>query len=140
MEWVTGVKLTTLPGEELRALAKIGQEVFLTQLLEIGFFHGDPHPGNLLKITEGSDHGKLALLDFGLVAEIPAKDRDVMVSATIHLANKDWDALISDFVALGFLPKNPDRGLIVPVMDRVLSPYLRGGGAKSFNFQALSQV
>ena len=38
-----------------------------------GFFHGDPHPGNLLKVTEGPDAGKLALLDFGLVAEIPAQ-------------------------------------------------------------------
>lgn len=55
-----------------------------------GFFHGDPHPGNLLLVTEGPDAGKLALLDFGLVAEIPEKDREAMVSATIHLANKDW--------------------------------------------------
>jgi aarF domain-containing kinase len=140
MEWVTGVKLTTLPGDELRLLSKVGQEAFLTQLLEIGFFHGDPHPGNLLKVTEGPNAGKLALLDFGLVAQIPSTDREYMVSAIIHLANKDWDALVDDLVALGFLPSNPDRGLIVPVMDRVLSPYLRGGGAKSFNFQALSQV
>lgn len=49
-------------------------------------------------------------------------------------------ALIDDFVALGFLPAGCDRGLIIPVMDRVLSPYLRGGGAAAFNFQALSQV
>jgi predicted unusual protein kinase regulating ubiquinone biosynthesis (AarF/ABC1/UbiB family) len=50
MEWVTGVKLTTLPGDEIRALVGVGQEAFLVQLLEIGFFHGDPHPGNLLKV------------------------------------------------------------------------------------------
>jgi hypothetical protein len=63
-----------------------------------------------------------------------------MVSATIHLANRDWNALIDDFIALDFLPPGADRGLIIPVMDRVLGPYLRGGGAKAFNFQALSQV
>ncbi|GLC69551.1 hypothetical protein PLESTF_000846400 [Pleodorina starrii] len=139
MEWVTGVKLTTLSPGEIRGLVKVGQEAFLTQLLEIGFFHGDPHPGNLLKVTEGPHAGKLALLDFGLVAEIPQKDRQAMVAATIHLANRDWSALIDDFVALGFLPPNPDRALIIPVMDRVLSPYLRGGGAAAFNFSALSQ-
>lgn len=138
MEWVTGVKLTTLTPEEVRALVKVGQEAFLTQLLDIGFFHGDPHPGNLLKITEGPNAGKLALLDFGLVAEIPPADREAMVSATIHLANRDWDSLIDDFAALGFLPPDCDRGLIIPVMERVLGPYLRGGGAKAFNFQALS--
>jgi aarF domain-containing kinase len=91
-------------------------------------------------VTQGPNKGKLALLDFGLVAEIPAPDREAMVSATIHLANKDWDALCDDFAALGFLPRDADRALIVPVMDRVLSPYLRGGGAKAFNFQSLSQV
>jgi predicted unusual protein kinase regulating ubiquinone biosynthesis (AarF/ABC1/UbiB family) len=50
MEWVTGVKLTTLPPEEVRDLVGVGQEAFLVQLLEVGFFHGDPHPGNLLKV------------------------------------------------------------------------------------------
>jgi hypothetical protein len=53
-----------------------------------------------------------------------------------HYVNpQDWNALISDFVALGFLPANCDRGVIIPVMERVLGPYLRGGGAKAFNFQ-----
>jgi len=139
MQWVTGVKLTTLEAPEVRQLVGVGQAAFLTQLLEVGFFHGDPHPGNLLKVTEGPDAGKLALLDFGLVAEIPSEDREAMVSATIHLANRDWDGLIDDFIALGFLPGGCDRGVIIPVMERVLSPYLRGGGAKAFNFQALSQ-
>jgi hypothetical protein len=41
----------------------------------------------LLQVTEGPDAGKLALLDFGLVAEIPAQDRAAMVSATIHLVS-----------------------------------------------------
>lgn len=50
MEWITGVKLTTLPPDEIRDLVGVGQEAFLVQLLEVGFFHGDPHPGNLLKV------------------------------------------------------------------------------------------
>ena len=88
-----------------------------------------------VQVTEGPNAGKLALLDFGLVAEVPAADREAMVSATIHLGNRDWAALIDDFIALGFLPPGSDRGRIIPVMDTVLSPYLRGGGAKAFNFQ-----
>lgn len=51
----------------------------------MGFFHGDPHPGNLLKITEGEDAGKLCLLDFGLVAQVPKQDREIIVSAVVHL-------------------------------------------------------
>ncbi|MEW5317369.1 MAG: hypothetical protein WDW38_008671 [Sanguina aurantia] len=109
MEWITGVKLTTLSKPEIRDLIKVGQEAFLTQLLQIGFIHGDPHPGNLLKVTEGPNAGKLALLDFGLVAEIPPPDRAAMISSVIHLANRD---------------SNCDRGKIIPVMERVLGPYL----------------
>lgn len=50
MEWVSGVKLTRLQPEQLRKLSDIGQAAFLTQLLDFGFFHGDPHPGNLLVV------------------------------------------------------------------------------------------
>ena len=52
MEWITGVKLTSLQPAEIRSLVGIGQESFLTQLLEIGYLHGDPHPGNLLKVQQ----------------------------------------------------------------------------------------
>lgn len=95
-------------------------------------------PTQIAQVTEGPHAGKLALIDFGLVSELPASDREAMVSATIHLGNRDWNALITDFIALGFLPADADRGLIIPVMEKVLSPYLRGGGAKAFNFQACS--
>ncbi len=40
MEWITGVKLTTLQPDEVRALVRVGQEAFLTQLLDVGYFHG----------------------------------------------------------------------------------------------------
>lgn len=103
-------------------------------------FHRRRHTGNLLKVTSGPDAGKLCLLDFGLVAEVPEPDREAMVSATIHLANRDWASLVDDFVALDFLPADCDRGVIIPVMDRVLSPYLAGGGAKAFNFQVSYQA
>jgi len=52
-------------------------------------------------VTEGPHAGRLALIDFGLVAEVPPADRAAMLSGTIHLANGAWDDLITDFVALG---------------------------------------
>lgn len=58
MEWVTGVKLTGLPAPEIQRLVAAGQEAFLTQLLEVGFFHGDPHPGNLLKVRQSAPHAR----------------------------------------------------------------------------------
>lgn len=63
----------------------------------------------LLQVTAGTNAGKLALLDFGLVAEVPPADREAMISATIHLANRDWNGLITDFINLKFLPLNSNR-------------------------------
>eukprot|EP00929_Paragymnodinium_shiwhaense_P005316 TRINITY_DN10708_c0_g1_i1.p1 TRINITY_DN10708_c0_g1~~TRINITY_DN10708_c0_g1_i1.p1 ORF type:complete len:857 (+),score=157.37 TRINITY_DN10708_c0_g1_i1:101-2671(+) len=141
-QWVPGVKLSTLPQEEIKEFIKIGQEVFLTQLLEIGFFHGDPHPGNLLKVVSGPDEGKLCLLDFGLVAQVPEDARDIIVTAVVHLGTQNWDAFIDDFIALGFLTPEIDRPFLTNLLTRILGPYLRGGGAnslKGLSFSDLSQ-
>lgn len=79
------------------------------------------------------------LLDFGLVAEIPSSQQDQIITAIIHVGTMNWEGLIDDFIALGFLPKDCDRATIIPVMQRVLKPYLKGGGAKAMNFSALGQ-
>jgi aarF domain-containing kinase len=98
-EWVDGVKLTQCEPAEIARLIAVGQEAFLTQLLTLGFFHADPHPGNLLALTDTSK-GKLALIDFGLVARLSQSDRDALVASIVHLANKDYAALIDDFIKL----------------------------------------
>eukprot|EP00292_Cryptomonas_paramecium_P015478 CAMPEP_0113706564 /NCGR_PEP_ID=MMETSP0038_2-20120614/27803_1 /TAXON_ID=2898 /ORGANISM="Cryptomonas paramecium" /LENGTH=136 /DNA_ID=CAMNT_0000631787 /DNA_START=513 /DNA_END=920 /DNA_ORIENTATION=+ /assembly_acc=CAM_ASM_000170 len=67
MEWVEGRRLVDCEPEVIARLTPVGVECFLTQLLELGFFHADPHPGNLLVTPDG----RLALLDFGLCAVVP---------------------------------------------------------------------
>jgi len=138
-QWIDGTKLSELPAERIKAGIKDAQEVFLNQLLAWGFFHGDPHPGNLLYVNSGPDEGKLVLLDFGLVAQIPEEDRDNIVTAVIHLGTQNWDGLIDDLVALRFLAKDCDRAVVTPVIQRVLRQYLIGGGATAMNFSALGQ-
>jgi len=138
-QWVDGIKLTNLSSEQILDGIADAQECFLHQLLTWGFFHGDPHPGNLLLINSGPDKGKLVLLDFGLVAEIPSSQQDQIITAIIHVGTMNWEGLIDDFIALGFLPQDCDRATIIPVMQRVLKPYLKGGGAKAMNFSALGQ-
>ena len=49
---------------DLKNLAKNAQECFLNQLLDVGFFHCNPHPGNFIRMKDG----KLAILDYGLMA------------------------------------------------------------------------
>jgi predicted unusual protein kinase regulating ubiquinone biosynthesis (AarF/ABC1/UbiB family) len=138
-QWIDGTKLSDLPAERIKSGIKEAQEVFLNQLLAWGFFHGDPHPGNLLYVNSGPDEGKLVLLDFGLIAQIPETDRDNIVSAVIHLGTRNWDGLVDDLIALKFLEPDCDRAAVTPPIVRVLEQYLKGGGAQAMNFYALGQ-
>ena len=55
-----------------------------------------------------------------------------MISAVIHLANKDYAALVDDFINLEILPSDTNRAAVIPLMDKALSPYVMGGGAKKY--------
>jgi len=132
-EWMDGKKLSTASPQEINRVTAFAQEAFLTQLFEVGFFHADPHPGNLLLLNEPTEDGhELALIDCGLMAEINGEDRDHMISAVIHLANKDYASLVDDFMKLKILPEDSNRAAIIPLMDKALSPYVKGGGAKKY--------
>jgi len=137
-EWIDGTKLADAPPERIRALVNVGVECFLTQLLETGFFHADPHPGNLLATADG----RLVILDFGLMAEIERPQMDRMVASIIHLANRDFEAVVDDFIALDFLPDTEkvreNRSRIVGVMGNILNQALEGGGARAIDFRSLS--
>ena len=74
----------------------------------------------------------MALIDCGLMASIGADDRDNMISAVIHLANKDYANLVDDFIKLKILPDDTNRAAVIPLMDKALSPYVKGGGAKKY--------
>lgn len=134
MEWINGVKLADCNPEQINALVAKGVECFLFQLLSAGFFHADPHQGNLMRL----DNGQLCVIDFGLMAVIEKEEMDAMVSAIVHLANRDWPNVIEDFVTLKFLPPDVDTSMVEPVIGAILDQALEGGGAKSINFQSLS--
>jgi aarF domain-containing kinase len=86
-----------------------------------------------LLLNEPTEEGhELALIDCGLMAEIDGEDRDNMISAVIHLANKDYASLVDDFIKLKILPEDSNRVAVIPLMDKALSPYVKGGGAKKY--------
>merc|ERR1711920_338050 len=104
------------------------------QLLEYGFFHADPHPGNMLR----TDDGKLAILDFGLMTEVTENQKYGMIEAIAHLINRDYAEIGQDFINLDFIPEGTDVEPIVPALTKVFDVALAGGGAKSINFQELA--
>lgn len=138
MEWIEGVKLTNL--EAVRAIGvdpddmvQVGVNCSLQQLLEHGFFHADPHPGNLLALADG----RLAYLDFGMMSEVTRESRTGLIQAVVHLVNRNFGALSKDFVSLGFLGEEVDLEPIVPAFEMVFGQALEMGVSR-MDFKAVT--
>ena len=133
-QWLEGEKLSQSQEDDVSELVSVGVIAYLTQLLESGFFHADPHPGNMIRTPEG----KLAILDFGLMSEITEDQKYGMIEAISHLIHRDYARIGQDFVNLDFIPEGTDLDPILPVLGKVFDQALAGGGAKGINFQDLS--
>jgi len=142
--WINGTKLQQrqeLEGRRLdpAALIRTGVISGLQQLLEFGYFHADPHPGNLFALPgKTGPMGHLAYVDFGMMDSISDSDRLTLTGAVVHLINRDFEALALDFVALGFLNPRTDLAPIVPALEQVLGGALLGDNVGSFNFKAIT--
>ncbi|WJX81430.1 Protein ACTIVITY OF BC1 COMPLEX KINASE 3, chloroplastic [Trifolium repens] len=117
MDWVEGVKLSEQEAIERQGLKVLdlvntGIQCSLRQLLEYGYFHADPHPGNLLATPDG----KLAFLDFGMMSETPEEARSAIIGHVVHLVNRDYEAMARDYYALDFLSPDVDVSPIVPAL------------------------
>ena len=141
--WINGTKLQQRHELEARrldpaALIRTGVISGLQQLLEFGYFHADPHPGNLFALPgRTGPMGHLAYVDFGMMDSISDSDRLTLTGAVVHLINRDFESLAHDFVALGFLNPSTDLAPIVPALEQVLGGAL-GDNVGSFNFKAIT--
>ena len=138
MEWITGTKLTELDkireqGIDATHLIDVGVQCSLRQLLEHGFFHADPHPGNLLAMPDG----KLAYLDFGMMSEVKPYQRYGLIEAIVHLVNRDFDGLAHDYVKLEFLTPDTDLTPIIPAFASVFNDAL-GASVAEINIKSIT--
>ncbi len=138
MEWINGTKLTKpeavrAQGVEATYLIEIGVQCSLRQLLEHGFFHADPHPGNLLATPEG----KLAYLDFGMMSEVKPEQRYGLIEAIVHLVNRDFEGLAQDYVKLEFLTPDTDLTPIIPAFAEVFEDAL-GASVAEINMKSIT--
>nr|GMC56451.1 uncharacterized aarF domain-containing protein kinase At1g71810, chloroplastic isoform X1 [Ipomoea batatas] len=102
---------------------EVGVYCSFNQLLEYGFYHADPHPGNLLRTYDR----KLAYLDFGMMGEFKQEFRDGFIEACLHLVNRDYDALAKDFVTLGLLPPTADKDAVTKALTGVFQDVVARG-------------
>ncbi|GFZ10683.1 protein kinase superfamily protein [Actinidia rufa] len=113
-QWIDGEKLSQSTASDVGDLVNVGVICYLKQLLDTGFFHADPHPGNLIRTPDG----KLAVLDFGLVTKLTDDQKYGMVEAIAHLIHRDYAAIVKDFVKLGFIPEGVNLEPLLPVLAK----------------------
>jgi predicted unusual protein kinase regulating ubiquinone biosynthesis (AarF/ABC1/UbiB family) len=138
MEWINGTKLTRIKEIEAQGinathLVEVGVQCSLKQLLEHGFFHADPHPGNLLAMEDG----RLAYLDFGMMSKIQPYQRYGLIEAIVHLVNRDFESLADDYVKLDFLTPDTNLKPIIPALANVFNNAL-GASVAELNFKKIT--
>jgi len=138
MEWIQGTKLSDqeslkAQGLDVLALVDSGIQCSLRQLLEFGYFHADPHPGNLLATPDG----KLAFLDFGMMSEMPESARYAIIDHVVHLVNRDYVAMANDYYALEFLDRSVDVTPIVPALEEFFDDVL-DATVEELNFKTIT--
>ncbi len=102
MERIEGIKVSDLKalekaGLDRKQLAINGANAFLTQIFIYGFFHADPHPGNLFAL-EGN---RVAFIDFGMVGRLHKESKEQVAGMLVGIATRDTKRLLQAAVAMG---------------------------------------
>lgn len=133
MEFVEGSKGPWATGGE--RLLTVGLQCSVLQLLESGFFHADPHRGNLLQTPDG----KLAYLDFGMMSSVGSEQRYALIGTVLGLVNKDFSLVIDNMKKLQFFPPDTDTSLVVDALTSALNNSTSNGRISSLNFTQLNK-
>ncbi|MBA2645731.1 MAG: AarF/ABC1/UbiB kinase family protein [Pyrinomonadaceae bacterium] len=125
MEFIRGTKVTEIEALRARRISpvkvnRLMVRAYLKQLLEDGFFHADPHPGNLLVM----DNGRLAFFDFGMTGRITPRLQSQMIDAFFHVVAKDVHGLAQDLINLNFLKPGADPEQVRPVVESLFEHYI----------------
>lgn len=110
LQYMRGIKVTDFAameraGIDRRDTAEILMRAYLKQVVEMGFFHADPHPGNIL-VRPGPT---IVLLDFGMVGDISPVMRDNLRRVFLGVVRRDFDEILTALTKLGFIPTGADR-------------------------------
>eukprot|EP00541_Cyclophora_tenuis_P005544 CAMPEP_0116552500 /NCGR_PEP_ID=MMETSP0397-20121206/6526_1 /TAXON_ID=216820 /ORGANISM="Cyclophora tenuis, Strain ECT3854" /LENGTH=467 /DNA_ID=CAMNT_0004077467 /DNA_START=14 /DNA_END=1417 /DNA_ORIENTATION=- len=133
MEWVDGEK-GPWRGDSGIEMVRTGLRCSVDQLMSSGLFHADPHRGNLLRTTDG----KLAFIDFGMMADVRQEECFGLVGLVIGLQNKDLPLVTENLLKLGFLSDTTQLDELIPrLRDALLSATGGTGKASDVNFTQL---
>lgn len=109
MERIEGVRIDDIEaiehmGLDRKELARIGVNAYFKMILEDGFFHADPHPGNIFAMPTG----QVGFMDFGIVGRVSDEMKEAMATTFVALINRDFDKLVEEYIVLGIVPEEAD--------------------------------
>ena len=138
LEYLPGIKIShyealEAAGLSRQQLAKLSARAYLQQLLNDGFFHADPHPGNL---AVSPDEGALIFYDFGMMGEITPVTKEKLMDTFFGVAEKNADRIVSSLVALGALTQTEDMGPIRRSIQFLLDNFMD----KPFEEQSITKI
>lgn len=124
MEWLDGARLCDpavrqIPNVDLGEVTRHGAEMYLDMIFQHGFYHGDPHPGNLIVLPDGS----IGLLDFGMVARLDESLREDIEDMLISIVSQDAQRLTSLVTRLGAVPPGLDESALSVDLSEFVSHY-----------------
>ncbi len=132
MELIAGTKATDLGGvrrteQKLGHLASALMRAYLDQVFVHGEIHADPHPGNLL-VTED---GRLALLDLGMVAHVPPKQRERLLKLLFAAVDGRGEEVANESIAMGTRLEDFNEEGFVREVGQMVARYAARSGAQS---------
>jgi predicted unusual protein kinase regulating ubiquinone biosynthesis (AarF/ABC1/UbiB family) len=137
LEYLPGIKISQYEaleaaGLDRKLIARQGAEAYLHQLLNNGFFHADPHPGNIAVSPDGS----LIFYDFGMMGRIKSNIREGLMQTLFGIAQKDGDRVVESLVNLGAIAPVDDMGPVRRSVQYMLDNFMD----KPFENQSVAAI
>jgi len=139
IEYVPGIKITDIDAlrqgnHNPKEIANILVTAYFKQFFEDGFYHADPHPGNIVVKEDGT----IVFYDFGMVGRINKNIREELVSVLASIVSKDTDTLIDSLKGLDLIKKETDITPLKRVIEQAAYKYYDGVQFDSLNLNDLS--
>lgn len=124
MEYIVGIKCTDIAameaaGLDRKLIAARGAKFILRQLFDFGFFHTDPHPGNLFILPDNV----LAALDFGQAARLSPRNRHLMGEMVLSVSDNDAERMVHAFARSGLMNERTDAAALTSDLEEMLESY-----------------
>jgi predicted unusual protein kinase regulating ubiquinone biosynthesis (AarF/ABC1/UbiB family) len=137
LEYLPGIKIShyealEAAGLDRTRLAELGAKAYLIQLLHDGFFHADPHPGNIAVNPDGS----LIFYDFGMMGQVKLVTREKLLETFFGVAQKDGDRVMASLIDLGALTPTSDMGPVRRSIQFMLDNFMD----KPFEAQSVGAI